>query len=173
MICEREKCTGCFACYNVCPKGAINMVEDIYGYIYPIIDKNKCINCNLCKKVCPSLNKVVKTKPLKCYAVVAKDKKILSKSTSGGIATVLAKKIISENGVVYGAAYIDEKCTVAHIRIESVKDLTKLQGSKYVHSYILGTYKNVKEDLNKSRKVLFIGTPCQIAGLKSFLRKEL
>ena len=170
MICPKEKCTGCFACHNICPKNAINMVEDEFGYIYPIIDDKKCINCNLCKKVCPSLNPIKAIYPQKCYAMYAKDKKIRDESTSGGAATIFSTYIIKNGGVVYGATY--SKGIINHLRIDNLRDLTKLKGSKYVHSYILDTYKEAKKDLTNNKKVLFIGTPCQIAGLKRYLMKD-
>lgn len=170
MICPKEKCTGCFACHNICPKNAINMVEDEFGYIYPVIDEKKCINCNLCKKVCPSLNPIKAIYPQKCYAMYAKDKKIRDESTSGGAATIFSTYIIKNGGVVYGATY--SKGIINHLRIDNLKDLPKLKGSKYVHSYILDTYKEAKKDLTNNKKVLFIGTPCQIAGLKRYLMKD-
>ena len=97
MICEKDKCTGCFACYNICPKGAIEMKEDEFGYIYPKIIESKCINCGLCKKTCPVLNKVDLKEPLKCLAIRTTNNEILSKSSSGGIATIVSKKIIESN----------------------------------------------------------------------------
>jgi len=171
MLCDKKSCTGCFACINICPKNAISMVEDEYGYIYPRIEKDKCINCKLCEKSCPAINNVELKYPIKCYAAVSKEQKLLNKSTSGGVATVLAKKIIQQGGIVYGAAYV-RNCEVNHIRVDNMHDLEKLQGSKYVHSYIKDCYKHVKKDLLDNKKVLFIGTPCQIAGLKKYLPKD-
>lgn len=171
MICEKGKCTGCFACYNICPKGAIEMREDEFGFIYPKIIESKCINCGLCKKICPSINNVPKKEPLKCYAMYSKEKNIRSKSTSGGVATQISKIFIENDGVVYGAVF-EENCIVIHKRITTIKELDLLQGSKYVHSYIYDTYKQVKNDLTNDKKVLFIGTPCQIAGLKNYLMKN-
>lgn len=171
MICEKDKCTGCFACYNICPKGAIEMKEDEFGYIYPKIIESKCINCGLCKKTCPVLNKVELKKPIKCLAIRTLEKNILNKSSSGGIATIISKKVLENSGIVYGASFMNS-CEVNHIRIENKEDLNKIQGSKYVHSYIKDTYKNVKKDLIADKNVLFIGTPCQIAGLKRYLMKD-
>lgn len=171
MICEKEKCTGCFACYNICPKNAIEMKEDDNGFVYPVVNKEKCINCNLCKKVCPSLNEVELKSPLKCFAMQAKNNEILKESTSGGAATIFSEYILKNDGIVYGASF-EKKFKINHIRIEKIEDLKKLKGSKYVHCYINDTYKKVKEDLLNKKKVLFTGTPCQIAGLKKFLIKD-
>lgn len=174
MICSREKCTGCFACYNICSKQAIIMKEDEYGYVYPIIDEKKCINCGLCKKVCPQLNQnnISFIYPKKIYAMYSKNNDIRNNSTSGGVATSISKYIIEKNGIIYGAGNLFNKESFEFYRIDKVEDLFKIQGSKYVHCYIKDIYKNVKEDLNNNKKVLFIGTPCQIAGLKQFLLKD-
>lgn len=171
MLCNKNECTGCFSCFNACPKGAIEMKEDKCGFIYPAINKEKCINCKLCEKSCPVLNKIELNKPQKCYAGRVKDSQELKKATSGGIATKLSQKIIENNGVVYGASF-EENCTVSHIRVDNKEELDKLRGSKYVHSYINNTYKLVKKDLKEGKNVLFIGTPCQVAGLKRYLFNE-
>lgn len=171
MLCSKEKCTGCHACYNVCPKNAIDMIEDEYGYIYPKINKDKCINCGLCCKVCYYNKEMVASKPYKCYAMQALDKNIHKTSTSGGAATVISKYIIENGGVVYGAAY-NHDLSLHHIRIDKIDELVKLQGSKYVHSYIIDNYKKVLKDLKDNLIVLFIGTPCQVDGLRNYLRKD-
>ena len=111
MIIEKEKCTGCFACVNKCPKKCIKMEEDENGHIYPQINEEKCIHCNLCKKVCPSVNKVELLYPKKCYAMYSKDTKIRKTSTSGGVATICSKYVISRGGIVYGAAFQKDKIT--------------------------------------------------------------
>ncbi len=171
MICNKSICTGCFACYNICPKKAINMVEDSNGFIYPSIDKTKCINCGLCKRVCPAINKIPSNYPLKCFAAQLKDKTKLNESTSGGAATIFSEIMLQEKGIVYGASY-KTNGSVAHTRIANIEKLYKIKGSKYVHSYINDTFNMVKNDLNNNKKVLFIGTPCQIAGLKRYLTKD-
>lgn len=171
MICNKNECTGCFACYNVCPKNAINMIEDKCGYIYPQIDDKKCINCKLCEKICPAINKVKFNAPIKCYAGKVKDIQKLAMATSGGIATQISEYFIDNNGIVYGASFV-KNCGIEHIRVDNKKELDKLRGSKYVHSYIKDSYKLVKKDLTDNKNVLFIGTPCQIAGLKKYLMKE-
>lgn len=171
MICEKNKCVGCFACYNTCPKNAIEMITDDNGFIYPKINKDKCINCNLCKKVCPAINDLEYKLPQKCYAAQRKDKIKLKESSSGGAASVFAEEILSKNGIVYACAF-EENFKIHHIRIDKKSDLKKMKGSKYVHSYIEDTYKKAKNDLNDKKQILFIGTPCQIAGLKLFLKKD-
>lgn len=174
MICSKEKCTGCYACYNICPNYAIKMREDSFGNIYPNINKAKCINCGLCKKVCPQFNqdKIIFKGPKKVFAMYSKDDNIRKNSTSGGVATSISKYIIDNNGVVYGAGNIFNNDSFKFLRITCTEDLYKIQGSKYVHCYVSNIYKNVREDLNNNKRVLFIGTPCQIAGLKMFLHKD-
>lgn len=171
MICEKDKCTGCFACYNICPRNAIIMKEDEFGYVYPEIEEDKCIHCNLCKKICPSLNRVTFYQTQKCYAVYSKNSQIRNKSTSGGIATTLSQYIIENKGIVYGAAFTEEG-NVEHIRVSQKEDLYRLQGSKYVHSYINQILPELKQDLESDKLVLFVGTPCQIAGVRKFLNKD-
>ena len=173
MVCQKDKCTGCYACYNICPKKAISFNEDDFGFIYPQVDKEKCINCGLCKKICPQINDKLKMiQPNKVYAVYSNDDKVREKSTSGGAATIISKAILNQNGVVYGANNLFDKKKFEYIRIDNVKNLYMIQGSKYVHCYVKNAYTNAKEDLLQGKKVLFIGTPCQIAGLKAFLIKD-
>lgn len=170
---NKADCCGCGACYNACPKGAISLEEDECGYIYPNIDKSKCISCGLCNRVCP-LKKSDKdglNKSYKAYAVALKDRNILKKSASGGAFSGIAKYILENGGVVYGAAY-DEKQYVHHIGITKLEELSKLQDSKYVQSDVEKTYADAKANLINDKLVLFSGTPCQIAGLKSYLGKE-
>jgi len=173
MICSKSKCTGCFACYNICPKNAIKMQKDEYGNVYPEIDLEKCVNCKLCERVCPqSKENVGLVMPMKAFAMHLKDAKLRSESTSGGAATALYENILEEKGVVYGASNLFGEEEFKFIRIDSKDDLYKIKGSKYVHCYINDTFKSVKEDLINNKKVLFIATPCQISGLKSFLMRE-
>ncbi len=171
MICEKKDCTGCFACYNICTKNAIEMQEDEMGYIYPVINQEKCINCGMCKKVCPNINMIELHKSKKTYAMWNNNKNIRNKSTSGGIATMLCEYIIENNGVAYGCNN-EINDNIKFIRIEKKEDLYKVQGSKYVHAYILDNYKKIKDDLINEKTVMFIGTPCQVAGLKNYLGKE-
>ena len=170
-ICIKESCTGCHACYNVCPKSCIEMVEDKYGFVYPSINGSKCLDCNLCKFVCPSNHEKNNTKPTKAYAAICKNNYDYNTATSGGIATTFAKKVISNDGVVYGAAF-EEDVKLTHIRATDIYSIEKIKGSKYVQSAIGNSYSHVKNDLNKNKTVLFIGTPCQVDGLKCYLNKE-
>lgn len=167
----RTHCTGCEACYNVCPSKAIETKEDEEGFLYPSIDGDKCINCRKCESVCP-LDKEHKNNSLnKGYYAYSKDKEICKTSSSGGIFSELARNILNSGGIVFGAGFND-KFEVCHQKIETIEDLYKLKTSKYVQSRIGSIYSEIKYFLDNERKVLFSGTPCQISGLKSFLGKE-
>ena len=165
---KKEDCCGCGSCMNVCPKSAISMQEDEFGYKYPAIDTNLCVGCGLCQKACAFQNGKVEHEPLLTFAASARKGEILRKSSSGGLFAVLAGKTLSENGAVFGAAY-DERLQVRHICIESAGQLPALQGSKYVQSDTGNTFSQVKKMLREGRKVLYSGTPCQIAGLYGYL----
>ena len=173
MICEKEICTGCFACFNICPKNAIEMYKDEYGNVFPRIIKEKCIKCGLCKKTCPQLKKVLDfKKTIKAYAMYNKDPKKRRESTSGGAATTFYEYILNNKGIVYGASNLFGLNEFKFIRIDNKNDLYKVKGSKYVHCYINGIMKQVRKDLLSDKTVLFIGTPCQVSGLKLFLMKN-
>ena len=172
-ICNISICTGCAACMNRCPKQCINMREDNkLGHLYPQIDNDKCIDCRVCVKVCPANHTLELRKPITAYAGWDKSEKEYISSTSGGAASAFARYIIRQGGVVYGCAMLPD-IKVNHVRIDSLSDIGKLKGSKYVQSTIGMVYKNVREDLRKGKKVLFIGTPCQVAGVRSFIGKEM
>lgn len=168
---DKSKCCGCYACFNICPKNAITMCEDEYGFKYPKIDKNKCINCGLCEQVCPTKNKNEIENEPKAYASYNLDEEIRMQSSSGGIFSLIAESILEENGIVFGAKF-NEKFEVEHDFIERKEELYKFRGSKYVQSSIGVTYKKAKEFLEKDRYVLFTGTPCQVEGLKAYLKKD-
>ncbi|MBQ6995559.1 MAG: Coenzyme F420 hydrogenase/dehydrogenase, beta subunit C-terminal domain [Lachnospiraceae bacterium] len=171
---NKSDCCGCGACMNICPKGAITMQEDEFGYVYPVIDDEKCVKCGLCKKACQYKDGTEFYKVRKAYAAAIKNSKEVMVVASGGIFTTLAKQVLSENGVVFGVSMdnIEGQLTPRHIDIQDEKDLYKLQGSKYVQSNTGNAYKKVKEYLLEGRNVLFSGTPCQITGLKAYLGKE-
>ena len=170
IVIEKD-CTGCSACMNVCPKSAIIMEENVVGHILPFIDKDKCIDCNACRKVCPSIHPVVKNHPQATYAAWAKEEIEHVTSTSGGIAAVISRTIIRKGGVVYGCASL-KGGVIKHIRITEENDIALLKGSKYVQSDINDILKRIKEDLISGKHVAFFGTPCQTAGLRSFLKKN-
>lgn len=173
IIVEKAKCTGCFACLSICPTKSILMQADSEGFWYPKIDSTSCIECNLCRKCCPVISKENGSRSEK-LVVAAKSKNEASrlKSSSGGIFSLLSEAVLVQEGVVYGAALSEDCKSVFHVGINQKRDLWKLQGSKYVHSKIGNCYKEAKKDLESGRKVLFTGTPCQIEGLRSYLRKE-
>lgn len=168
IICEKNKCTGCFACMEVCRCNAIVKIEDELGNVYPQIDQKKCVSCGMCKKICPENSKPKLLMVQEVYAAWAKEESI--ESASGGIADAFARYIINNNGCVYGA--ISESANILHKRISSLEEIEKLRGSKYVKSNIKKCYSECEKDLKNGKDVLFIGTPCQIAGLKAYLRKD-
>lgn len=171
-LASKEYCTGCTACASACPKGCITMTADENSFLCPVIDADQCVSCGLCEKVCPVVNpqKVAENMP-KAYAAYSTDEAVRMQSSSGGVFTELAKAVLKDGGAVYGAAY-NEQFEVVHICAESENDLAKLRGAKYAQSDMQGIFANVKAQLKQGRRVLFSGTPCQLGGLKAFLRKE-
>lgn len=170
-VCPVEKCTGCSACFNACRHHAIKMTEDLYGHVHPVIDVHKCVGCNLCEKSCPVINKPLLLYPRSCFAMALPAENDLALSASGGAATALMRQAVNENGVVYGCSG-EDVYHVRHVRVDNLKDIEKLRGSKYVQSEIGLIYKDVLSDLKSGKLVFFTGTPCQVAGLKTFLRKD-
>ena len=170
-IIDKKNCCGCNACVQHCPKSCITMQEDEEGFLYPIVDQEVCIDCGLCEKMCPVLNQGEERKPLQVYAANNPNEEIRMQSSSGGVFTLLAETIIQEGGVVFGARFNDD-WEVIHDYTETQEGLAVFRGSKYVQSRIGDSYCQVEQFLKKGRKVMFSGTPCQIAGLNLFLRKE-
>ena len=171
VLSSKYDCCGCEACAQRCAHNAISMKRDKEGFFYPIIDTNICTNCGLCEKVCPTISQKEQTTPIITYAAKNIDETIRLKSSSGGIFTLLATSIINSGGVVFGAKF-NEQWDVVHDFVETIVDLEKFRGSKYVQSEICNAYIKVEKFLKQDRKVLFSGTPCQIAGLKRFLIKD-
>ena len=169
-IVDKNICSGCGACSKSCPFDAIAIKEDEYGFIFPFVDEEKCTQCGLCRKTCPVNNVKFHKKPEKCYAAMADDK-IRAISSSGGIFTVIAEHILQNGGLVCGAAF-DSNWNVHHIIIDKKEDLGKLRSSKYVQSNLEDTYIEAKKYLDAGKLLLFSGTPCQIAGLYGFLKKD-
>ncbi len=171
-ICKTELCTGCGMCMNVCKHGAISMHTDKHGFLYPKVDEKKCTLCNQCKKFCPSNNVTEPASNLRTvYAGWNKNKAIRKESTSGGIFSIMAKKIISEGGYVAGVRWVNG-FRVKHDLISDESQLSLFYGSKYIQSYTGNIYLRIKEKLNEGKSVLFSGTPCQNSALRSFLGKE-
>lgn len=170
-ILDKKDCCGCASCVQVCPKQCISMNEDCEGFLYPKVDSADCVDCGLCEKVCPVINQNEPSEPLAVYAAMNSNEEIRLKSSSGGIFTLLALQIIAEGGVVFGARF-NVNWEVIHDYAETVEGLEAFRGSKYVQSVIADNYKYAKQFLLEGRKVLFSGTPCQIAGLKKYLQKE-
>lgn len=165
-------CFECGACLQSCKKQAISFQKDEEGFSYPVIDSNKCVNCGLCNKVCPSNHFAEVLQELGVvYAVQHKDSEILKDSSSGGVFSLIAEYVLSKGGIVYGATF-DHNLRCHHDSIERLEDLHKLRGSKYVHSSTDNTFAEVLEHLKNGRWVYYTGSPCQIAGLRLFLRKE-
>ena len=164
-------CTGCGACHSVCPKSCILMRQDSEGFLYPVIDDISCTRCGKCKNICPANYQGAARKPLNVYAAKNMDEEIRRQSSSGGIFSLLAEHVIQEGGVVFGARFNDT-WDVVHDYTETVEGLAVFRGSKYVQSVTGETYIQAKKFLKDGRKVLYSGTPCQIAGLKAFLQGD-
>ena len=170
MLCSNEKCFGCYACANVCPVNAIAFQENESGAIVPVIQKEKCKNCHLCEKVCPAIQPPKGARPDKCFAAWSLDSKILATAASGGIVSSIYKCFLEQNGVVFGTEYRNGRLVFTHS--ETNDAINRYSGSKYIHAEVENAFREVKAFLRSDRKVVFAGTPCQIAGLKSYLGKE-
>lgn len=168
---DSSDCCFCRACEHVCAKKAISFFADEEGFSYPIVDETLCVDCGLCQKICPMQEpqKVLNAEG-KAYAFQLNNKGLLSPSSSGGAFIAIANSVLDKGGVVYGAAWNGKR--VYHRRVDDRRDIHILMGSKYVQSDTLDTYVLAKEDLKQGRVVYYTGTPCQIAGLKLFLRKD-
>ena len=150
LIKNKIDCSGCAMCYNICPKRAIQMVEDENGYIYPKVNEEKCVNCGLCKKSCAyQIKDKNLNKPVKTYVATSKNDNLIKKSASGAIFASIAEEFIKKNGIVYGASMEKENdlFIVKHIRVNKLEELSKLQGSKYVQSDTSKIYQPIKSDL--------------------------
>ena len=170
-LCDTRLCTGCAACSNACPRNAIAMLPDSKGFLRPRIDAEQCVDCGICKTVCPQVKREAPTHEGKIYAAIAVDDDLREKSSSGGLFSLLAEQTIRCGGVVFGAS-LGEDLQVRHIKINSLDQVRKLRGSKYVQSEIGKSYSEAKAELEQGSKVLFTGTPCQIDALHHFLDKD-
>ncbi len=168
---DKSLCSGCSACLAICTHDSIVLEADKDGFFYPRIISESCVACGKCKAVCPVIKNTQEKRPIATLAVKNKNDEIRAKSSSGGVFTALAKKIISQNGIVFGAKF-NEKMDVVHDFTDRIEGLSAFRGSKYVQSEIGSSFVRVKTFLEAGKKVLFSGTPCQIAGLKSYLGKN-
>ena len=177
-ISDPSKCCGCSACVAVCPHDAISMQPDKLGFPYPTINAEKCVDCGLCDAVCsfvPDVDAhedVPKDVRVDVIAARHNDGEILAQSQSGGAFSAMAVKVLRDGGVVYGAAF-DQSHLVHHVRVDSIDAMASLRGSKYVQSDLTDIFRQVKADLKTGIKVLFSGTPCQVAGLRSYIPENL
>lgn len=170
---KKIKCCGCASCSNVCSQQCIIMEADEEGFKYPSIDNSKCVECRKCINVCP-INQTTNDgsfKESQYYSAQHKDDEVIMESSSGGVFSALANIVLKQGGVVYGCAY-NENMHAVHIGIEESAELKRLRGSKYVQSDMQGCYSQIKRQLDEKRSILFTGTACQVAGLKTFLGKE-
>ena len=169
-ISDKAKCCGCEACVQVCPKQCISFNQDAEGFYYPSVDETICINCGKCEKVCPVINQEESRMPQTVIATTNPDAETRRASSSGGIFTLLAEKIIDKGGVVFGVKFNEQWLPVIDV-VETKEALKAFQGSKYVQARVGNSYSICKEYLKEGRQVLFSGTPCQISGLHHFLQK--
>lgn len=170
---DKSMCSGCSACYSVCPKNCFYIVEDEEGFLYPKTHEALCINCGLCDKVCPiNEDNNFKNGVLFSCIIQHKDEDILRQSTSGGGFTPIAEYVLNKGGVVFGVEMQHDDFFVKHSMVETTEDLRKFRSSKYVQSFIGDTFKRTKEELTNGKIVCFSGTPCQIQGLKNYLGSD-
>lgn len=170
-LCEKILCTGCTACASVCPNGCISMRADEEGFVRPVVDEKRCTGCGLCAKACHVLSTPGKNPMPLAFTAKNREETVRAMSSSGGVFTLLARKVLDRGGVVVGAGY-DADFRVVHQLVESPELLPRLRGVKYAQSDLRGVFPQVKDRLSKGQTVLFSGTPCQVSGLRAFLGKD-
>lgn len=169
---NKSECCGCTACYNICPKSAISMEEDLEGFLTPVINQDLCIECGKCRKVCGFKQKNINAlNEQKFYAVKRKNIFKRMESQSGGAFPAVAECFLQENDVVYGVS-MNESLNAVYTRIILKDELIKLKGSKYVQATVGDVYTDVERDLKDRKTVLFGGTPCHVDGLLHYLKAK-
>lgn len=168
IICDQQQCTGCAVCTTACKHRAISLQEGVNGHLFPVIDSEKCVECGACARLCPNNSAIQYNTPAAAYIATVKNPLESKESTSAGVASALARQIIKDGGVVYGCCGRDIE-HVRHIRVDSDKEVDLLKGSKYVQSTLTDILSSIREDISKGKTVLFIGTPCQVAGVTRYL----
>ena len=172
---EKKSCSGCAACQYVCAHGAIEMIADREGFLYPVVDGSKCRECGRCLEVCPFTGEYgdrAEGRAPAVFAATSRDKEETGNSSSAGVGYLLAKAVIDGGGAAYGAAF-NEEFAVGHCRADSREGIGEFSGSKYVQSEMADTYSALEKDLEQGMKVLFTGTACQTAGIRSSLPAPL
>lgn len=175
QIKEKADCCGCSACASICKHDAIMMKPDVMGFLYPVVDESKCVDCGLCDKVCAFNDHYDTSRNLPspdAYAARHKDISEVETSRSGAAFIAISDYILENGGVVYGAGYTDH-FRVVHKRATTKEERDEFKGSKYVQSDLRGVFRQVKKDLKEGLTVLFSGTPCQTAGLDSYIGRNL
>ena len=171
LLQEKKYCSGCGACFSICPKNAIRMEEDNCGFSYPYVDFEKCVSCNLCKKVCSFSTNEINNKDFEfpvCFGAIHKNKRVIKNSRSGGAFSAISDWVLEKDGVVYGACLCEDFVT-RHIRASTKQQRDLLRKSKYVQSDTNDSFNQVENDLKNGKWVLYSGTGCQCDGLRMFL----
>lgn len=170
-ITDKSHCCGCEACAQACPKRCISFVEDNEGFRYPNVDVSQCVDCGACEKVCPFISPHEARRPFNLHGAINPDEEVRLQSSSGGIFTMLAERVIREGGIVFGVRF-DESWQPVFDHTETLQGLAAFRGSKYVQAQVGNAFNEVRDFLRKGRKVLFAGTPCQVAALRHFLHRK-
>ena len=170
-LADSDKCTGCMACYNSCVQNAINLKVDVLGRLHPSINESLCISCKMCVRSCPVLKKTIFLYPKQAIAAYTKNKNDRNTCSSGGIATSLGRSVIAQGGCVFGAGFSSSgECVMK--KAETQEQLEEFKGSKYIFCNAQLIYRDVKKAAETGNLCLFVGTPCQVDGLNSFLKKD-
>ena len=171
---DKRLCCGCTACSAICEHKAISMQEDSEGFLFPVLDKDLCVNCGLCNKICPmgSDHQANSGLDQKSYLAISEHPEHYCQSATIGICTILARLFVENGGKVFGVSLDESTWKTSHICVSDNEGVERLRNSKYIQSNLQQTFSEAKDFLKNGFKVLFIGTPCQIAGLKAYLHHD-